>query len=36
MLGLYLEEFDVGMIFDHPIRRAITETDNVLFDNDDA
>ncbi|HMM75668.1 MAG TPA: MaoC family dehydratase [Gammaproteobacteria bacterium] len=31
MPGLYFEEFRVGQIFDHPIRRTVTETDNVLF-----
>jgi len=31
MAGLYFDELEVGMIFDHPIRRTITETDNVLF-----
>ena len=31
MPGLYFEEFTVGMTFDHPIRRTITETDNVLL-----
>jgi acyl dehydratase len=31
MAGLYFEEFRVGQIFDHAIRRTITETDNVLF-----
>ena len=31
MPGLYFEEFSVGQIFDHPIRRTITETDNILF-----
>jgi len=31
MAGLYFEEFEVGQVFDHPIRRTITETDNVLF-----
>ena len=31
MPGLYFEEFSVGQIFDHPIRRTVTETDNVLF-----
>ena len=31
MAGLYYEEFSVGQIFDHAIRRTITETDNVLF-----
>lgn len=31
MPGLYFEEFTVGQTFDHPIRRTITETDNVLL-----
>lgn len=31
MAGLYFEEFSVGQIFDHAIRRTVTETDNVLF-----
>lgn len=31
MAGLYFEEFTVGQTFDHPIRRTITETDNVLM-----
>ena len=31
MSGLYFEEFSVGQIFDHPIRRTITEADNVWF-----
>ncbi len=31
MPGLYYEEFTVGQMIDHPIRRTITETDNVLF-----
>ena len=30
MPGLYFEEFSVGQIFDHSIRRTVTETDNVL------
>ena len=29
MAGLFYEEFEIGQIFDHPIRRTITETDNV-------
>lgn len=29
MPGLYFEEFTVGQIFRHPIRRTITEADNV-------
>jgi acyl dehydratase len=31
MAGLYFEEFKVGQVFTHAIRRTITETDNVLF-----
>jgi len=31
MAGLYFEEFRVGQVFDHAIRRTITEADNVLF-----
>ena len=31
MSGLYFEEFTIGQTFDHPIRRTITEADNVIF-----
>ena len=31
MPGLYFDECSVGQTFDHPIRRTITETDNVLI-----
>lgn len=31
MAGLYLEEFTVGMLFRHAIRRTVTEADNVFF-----
>ena len=31
MPGLYFEEFSVGQIFEHSIRRTITESDNVLI-----
>ncbi len=31
MAGLYFEEFSVGQVFEHPIRRTVTETDNVWF-----
>ena len=31
MSGLFFEEFLVGQIFKHDIRRTLTETDNVLF-----
>ena len=31
MAGLYYEEFTVGQVFDHAIRRTVTEADNVLI-----
>jgi acyl dehydratase len=31
MPGLYFEEFEVGRKFSHPIRRTVTEADNVFF-----
>lgn len=31
MAGLWFDELYVGQTFNHPIRRTITETDNVLF-----
>ncbi|MCG8371263.1 MAG: MaoC family dehydratase, partial [Proteobacteria bacterium] len=31
MPGRYFEEFETGQIIDHPIRRTVTETDNVLM-----
>lgn len=31
MPGLHFEEFDVGQTFDRPIRRTVTEADNMLF-----
>ena len=31
MAGLYFEQFAVGMMFEHPWTRTVTETDNVLF-----
>ncbi len=31
MPGLYFEEFEQGQVFDHEIRRTITEADNVWF-----
>ena len=31
MPGLYFEQFHVGQTIEHPIRRTITEADNVLF-----
>ena len=31
MAGLYFDEFTVGQVFQHTIRRTITEADNVWF-----
>ncbi len=31
MPGVYFDELEVGRVFQHPIRRTITEADNVLF-----
>jgi len=31
MAGLYFEEFSVGQVFSHEIRRTVTEADNVWF-----
>lgn len=31
MAGVWFDELTVGQIFEHPIRRTVTETDNVLF-----
>ncbi len=31
MAGLYFEEFKVGAVFRHAIRRTVTEADNVFF-----
>jgi acyl dehydratase len=31
MAGLYVEQFEVGRVFDHEIRRTVTEADNVWF-----
>lgn len=33
MAGLYFEEFEVGHVFAHELRRTITEMDNMLFSN---
>jgi acyl dehydratase len=30
-MGYYLEQFEIGRVFEHAIRRTVTETDNVLF-----
>ncbi|MET4165795.1 MULTISPECIES: MaoC family dehydratase [Gordonia] len=31
MAGVWFDELVVGQTFEHPIRRTVTETDNVLF-----
>ena len=31
MAGLWFEEFSVGQVFDHQLRRTVTETDNLLM-----
>ena len=31
MPGLWFDELYVGQMFEHPIRRTVTETDNLLF-----
>jgi len=31
MGGLHFEEFQVGQVFAHPLRRTVTEMDNMLF-----
>ena len=31
MPGLYFDEFKVGQVFEHSVRRTVTEMDNVLF-----
>ncbi len=33
MAGLYFDEFVVGHVFKHELRRTITEADNMLFSN---
>lgn len=31
MAGLYYEEFEIGAVFKHSVRRTVTEADNVWF-----
>ncbi len=33
MPGLYFDEFVVGHVFEHELRRTVTENDNMLFSN---
>jgi acyl dehydratase len=31
MAGLWFEEFEVGQVFRHEVRRTVTDMDNILF-----
>ncbi|WP_325065426.1 MaoC family dehydratase [Parerythrobacter jejuensis] len=31
MAGIWFDEMEVGQVIQHPIRRTVTETDNVMF-----
>lgn len=31
MIGLYFEDFEAGQVFEHALRRTVTEMDNTLF-----
>jgi acyl dehydratase len=31
MAGLYFEQFEIGQVFTHEIRRTVTDMDNILF-----
>jgi len=31
LAGLYLDEFEVGRVFEHELRKTVTESDNMLF-----
>lgn len=31
MAGLYFDQFSVGQVFEHEIRRTVTDMDNILF-----
>ena len=31
MPGLYFEEFEIGRVFEHGLRRTVTEMDNMMF-----
>lgn len=33
MAGLWFEQFDIGRVFEHEIRRTVTEADNMWFSN---
>ncbi|MBZ0324710.1 MAG: MaoC family dehydratase [Alphaproteobacteria bacterium] len=31
MAGLYFEDFEVGKVYEHEVRRTVTEYDNIMF-----
>ncbi|MBZ0325796.1 MAG: MaoC family dehydratase, partial [Alphaproteobacteria bacterium] len=31
MAGLYFEDFEVGRVYEHEVRRTVTEYDNIMF-----
>lgn len=31
LAGLYLDEFEVGRVYEHELRKTVTESDNMLF-----
>lgn len=31
MAGLYFDQFEIGQVFNHEIRRTVTDMDNILF-----
>src|SRR5918912_2999147 len=31
--GLYFDDFAVGRLYEHPLRRTVTQMDNMLFSN---
>lgn len=33
MPGIYYEQFEIGKIYEHELRRTVTEMDNMLFSN---
>ena len=33
MAGLYFEDFETGRLYEHSLRRTVTEMDNMLFSN---
>ena len=33
MPGIYFEQFEVGKLYEHELRRTVTEMDNMLFSN---